>query len=231
MSTTGERLYRGMSAADRRADRRRRLLDAALDVIGTRGYAAATIPEVCARAGVTARHLYEEFGGREELLLALYGQVVAEHLTVMVEALRSEADDLEATVRQTVDATIRGWVEDERRARLAFIEVVGVSDAVEEQRMATLDAYAKALAADAGRLADAGLIPERDRTIEARAVVGMVTHLIADWLHREDREPIELIIDEVVRLQLAIIAAGEGRTSGTRASGRRSSRPSSSRRS
>ncbi len=205
---TGERVYRGMSSADRRADRRRRLLEAALEIIGTRGYGAATIPGICALAGVTARHLYDEFGGREELLLALYREVVAAHLAGVRAALTTAPDDLERAVHASTAAAVHGWLDDERRARLAFVEVVGVSPRVEQERMAVLDEYARAVAADAGRLADAGLLPARDRTLAARAIVGMLTHVLSDWLAREDRPAVDAMVDELARLELAVLACG-----------------------
>ena len=50
-ATTG-RPYGGRSPEERRADRRRRLLDAALDRFGTTGYASTSITELCSSAGV-----------------------------------------------------------------------------------------------------------------------------------------------------------------------------------
>ncbi|MQA12822.1 MAG: TetR family transcriptional regulator [Pseudonocardiaceae bacterium] len=58
------RHYGGRSAQQRRSDRRARLLVAALDLIGTQGYAAATVEALCGAARVSTRTFYEEFGGR-----------------------------------------------------------------------------------------------------------------------------------------------------------------------
>ena len=45
------RLYRGVSAAERRAERRERLLEAGLELFGTRGYADSSIRAISAQAG------------------------------------------------------------------------------------------------------------------------------------------------------------------------------------
>ena len=45
--------YGGRSAAERRAERRERLLAAGLELFGTRGYAATSIERLCAAASVS----------------------------------------------------------------------------------------------------------------------------------------------------------------------------------
>ena len=65
------RPYRGISADERRASRRARLLDAALEEVGERGMAGTTMTAVCARAGLTERYFYESFADRDEMLRAV----------------------------------------------------------------------------------------------------------------------------------------------------------------
>ena len=45
------RRYRGVSLEQRQGDRRTRLIEAGLTVIGTQGYGAATVRAICAEAG------------------------------------------------------------------------------------------------------------------------------------------------------------------------------------
>ena len=49
---------------------RLRLLDAALQLIRTKGYAATTVEDVCAAAGVTKGSFFHHFKGKEELAIA-----------------------------------------------------------------------------------------------------------------------------------------------------------------
>lgn len=72
------RPWRGKSPQERRDARRRRLLDAALELFGTTGYAATSVTTLCARAGVSPRHFYELYAGREQLLADLYDEIVRE---------------------------------------------------------------------------------------------------------------------------------------------------------
>ena len=65
------RRYRGVSGDERRADRRRRLLEAGLQLLGTVGWEQTTMTAVCAEARLTERYFYESFRNREQLLLAV----------------------------------------------------------------------------------------------------------------------------------------------------------------
>jgi AcrR family transcriptional regulator len=71
------RPYGGVSAENRRAERRRRLLDAGLDLFGTKGIAETTIADVCAQARLTKRYFYESFATIDELAGAVFGEVTA----------------------------------------------------------------------------------------------------------------------------------------------------------
>jgi AcrR family transcriptional regulator len=74
---TPPRPYGGVSAEDRRSERRRRLLDAGLELFGTKGIAATTIADVCAQAGLTKRYFYESFATIDDLAGAVFGDVTA----------------------------------------------------------------------------------------------------------------------------------------------------------
>jgi len=199
---TGARSYRGQDAQARAADRRRRLLDAALELFGTRGYAATRIQDVCATSGVTARHFYEAFPGREELLAAVYADVVEGHLAEVAAALAGDPED---PLRAGLDAALGAWTRDERRARLAFVEVVGVSPALEERRFAVLEGYAAFIAGELARVSDADAAAF---TWAGRALVGAAVQTFQSWraLPIADRPPLATLADELTPLFAAPLA-------------------------
>jgi AcrR family transcriptional regulator len=74
-ATPSSRPYGGVSAGERLAARRQKLLDAGLELFGTRGIAATSIGEICDQAGLTKRYFYESFHTIEELAVAVFDQV------------------------------------------------------------------------------------------------------------------------------------------------------------
>jgi TetR/AcrR family transcriptional regulator, transcriptional repressor for nem operon len=65
-----------------RGDGKAKLLDAALEVIRTKGYAATSVEDLCRAAGVTKGAFFHHFGSKEEL-----GTAAAAHFGAMAAAL------------------------------------------------------------------------------------------------------------------------------------------------
>src|SRR5436305_11601892 len=94
------RPYRRQTAAQRRAARREKLIDAAVEAFGTKGFRATSIEELCATAGISTRNFYEEFSSREELLIALHDELNQRAFDAVVEALAdTDPNDLDERAR------------------------------------------------------------------------------------------------------------------------------------
>src|SRR5438445_1202863 len=83
----GGRRYGDKEPAQRRAERRSRLLEAALDAFGTTGYRATSIEQLCADANISTRNFYEEFATREALLVQLHDDLNQRALEAVVAEL------------------------------------------------------------------------------------------------------------------------------------------------
>jgi len=81
------RPYRGVSATDRRDQRRQRLIDAGLQLFGTRGVAAVGIVDVCGEAGLTKRYFYENFASIDALAEAVFEHVTGNLVAVVAPAI------------------------------------------------------------------------------------------------------------------------------------------------
>lgn len=68
--TRSDRPYRGVEAAERLATRRRQLLSAGLDLLGSDQHdiAELTIRTICRRAGLSVRYFYESFTDKDEFV-------------------------------------------------------------------------------------------------------------------------------------------------------------------
>lgn len=69
------RRYGGIALEDRKAERRDRLIRAAVMVAARLGRDGASVAAICAEAGLTARYFYESFQNRDELFIAAFRHV------------------------------------------------------------------------------------------------------------------------------------------------------------
>jgi AcrR family transcriptional regulator len=207
-ATGASRTYRGQSMAERRAERRERLVATAVELFGTAGYAATPIETICAGAGVTARHFYEHFPGREALLRAVYDAIIADTQRAVVRALASAANP-EDRIAEGVRAFVHAYLDDPRRGRIACVEVIGVSEDLERHRRAVIHAFAFVIQAQAEALAAEGRL-ERQWNYElvGIALAGGVNELMADWISRRDKAPVARFAQEIVDLFLVAVNAG-----------------------
>lgn len=92
-------VHAGAEPPARRRDlaewRRERILDAALDVFGSKGFDAATTRDLAAEAGVTSGLLYHYFANKEALLVAV---IVERGFTAELRQLLTGAGDRLASV-------------------------------------------------------------------------------------------------------------------------------------
>lgn len=209
------RIYGGVSAERRRAERLRRLLDAGLEVIGTKGYAGTTVKGVCRRARLTERYFYEAFADREALLRAVYDDVVARVIGSVAAALIEAPADPAARARAGLRAFFATLTGDRRLARVQLIEVVGVSAELERHRRSTMHTFARIISRNAQEL-----IPEAaDNTAEVRltslALVGATNELVTDWLLGYLKESPEELADHCAALFLATIGALDAQADAT----------------
>ncbi|WP_306251156.1 TetR/AcrR family transcriptional regulator [Parvularcula sp. IMCC14364] len=94
-----QRLARG-------ARSREKILEAALDILGTSGYGALSISAVCKQAGVSATSLYHHFGDKAGLLSAMIDEAFTRnerHYIARIEQMQSPLEQLDAFMTSVRD--------------------------------------------------------------------------------------------------------------------------------
>lgn len=207
MSARQNRSWAGTTLADRRAERRQRLLDVGLDLLGTQGSAAVTVRSVCRLAELTDRYFYENFADREALLLAVYDEVADEAGRVLVETVAAVGtSDFEQVARAAVDAFLDLLTEDPRKGRVLLLEPI--TDVTLGLRGVALSpAFAAIIQAQLGDAATPA-----DAQLTATALVGALANLFIRWLDGTLPVDRSALSDYCVRLLLAsrLLAAGRG---------------------
>lgn len=176
------RRYRGRSTDQLRAERRARLMDAAVAHIGSAGYATLTIERLCSTAHVSPRHFYEHFASREALLAALLDQFSTDAGRVIAERLSAKTSDPVQRALDAVSAFVRFALAEPARARLAFVETVGVSQSMEKRRRAALGRFTALITEGAETLAAEGALPSQHYHLAGVALVGATSELLVEWL-------------------------------------------------
>jgi len=139
------RTYRGVSANERRVQRRAALLEAALDLMGSDD-TEITVRGVCARARLTQRYFYESFTNLDVLQLALLNQIAEEIAFEAAAALADRAPaDLDDACRTAFDGAYSVFEMDPRKARAALLVASGTTGLTEARRRIVLS-YAEQLA-------------------------------------------------------------------------------------
>ncbi|MCG7597918.1 TetR/AcrR family transcriptional regulator [Mycobacterium sp. C3-094] len=183
------RPYRGVDASQRMAQRRRRLLEAGLDLLGgTPVPAELTVRALCARSGLAARYFYESFADKDAFVAALFDQVVAD-IASTTEAAMAAAVPTEQT-HAAMANIVRVVSEDARVGRLLFS--VHLTNPVVVRKRAESGALFALLS---GRHARAALQLDDNERIATAAhfVVGGVAQTLSAWLFGELRiTPAEL---------------------------------------
>lgn len=199
--------YGGRSAQERRTERRERLLAAGLDLFGSgSGYRGTSVSALCEAAGLSTRQFYEEFRNLEEVLAALHLRVNDWSEEATLAAL-AEADGLPLEERATAvfHAYSTAATGDPRRIRIAFVEIIGVSPALERQRLDRRARWVDMLCSEAASAAARGEAAPRDYRIAATAFIGAVNGLLHDWSAGRLDATLDQLVDELVLMLLGIV--------------------------
>lgn len=196
------RRYAGQPVEDRQRERRARFLESGLTVFARDGYANSSVGAICKDAGLSSRQFYEEFTGRESLLVELFALIDRESRSAVLASLDQSTDQ---TALERIDGAIRAYVQsigtDTRRARVVLVEVVGAGAKVEKMRGESRRAWSSVLAKAAEDAALHGEIPTGDYDLRMLAIIGAVNYVVDEWSGAEPRQP----LDEVIRVLSRII--------------------------
>ncbi|MDV6011716.1 TetR/AcrR family transcriptional regulator [Haloechinothrix sp. LS1_15] len=204
--TTTRRAYRGLDHDERRAARRERLLDAALELFTAEGYQRVKIVRICTLAGVSTRNFYEEFEGKEEVLRELHERINAAGMERVTTALAGAPDgEPGARIATLLDAFLSGVTADPRLPRLAYVEAVGVSPAMERQHQRWVERWATFIEEEANRAARLEQAPRRDFRLTALGLVGAITGLLRAWQSGTAHASTDEVAAEIRGLMLAAI--------------------------
>lgn len=189
------RPYGGVAAPQRLAERRRRFLEAGLDLLGET-YDELTVRAICAKSGIATRHFYEAFTDKDEFVAAVFDSVIGE-IAGTTQAAVAAVPPSEQN-RAGITNLVRVIGDDPRIGRLLFDPQL--SNAVLVRKRAELGGFFAVLA---GQHAQTVLARDDSDEIKAIAhfIVGGVNQTIHGWL----AGAIALTRDELIELLTALL--------------------------
>lgn len=200
VTVTSTRPYRGIKPDDRRAERRARLLDAGLSILGSdvepeAGSAAVTVRGVCRQSGVSARYFYESFSDRDDFVGAVYDWVIGD-LAATTQAVVTAAPPREQA-RAGMANIVRSIAGDARVGRLLFSAELADSVVVRKREESTT-LLATLLVQHVGHALG---VPEDEHThATAHFTVGGVGQAVSAWLSGRIAMTADELIDHLASL-------------------------------
>ncbi|OYO18574.1 hypothetical protein CGZ93_14155 [Enemella dayhoffiae] len=94
----------------RRAETRRRLMTAAIEVFADKGVNGASVEEICEQAGFTRGAFYSNFDSKDELCAALLRDLCQQHLAAAETAIAQVLDTGEQPLDELIDSAVDTFV-------------------------------------------------------------------------------------------------------------------------
>lgn len=192
--------------AELRASQAGRLICAVADSVAAKGYAATSVADITALAGVSRKTFYEHFDDKEACFLSSYDTGAEAIYRAMVEAL----DPLQHW-EDALETVLSTWLE-HLQADLAFtraymIEFWAVGEAARERWKGRRDRTAGLLKLfhELARKEDPDIVPVSDVLIAA--VVGGINRLVVSHVLANNPEPLTVLQPEMLRFITMTLAA------------------------
>ena len=183
--------YGGISAADRLAERRRKLLAAGRQLWGESGITEVTVRGVCASAGLISRYFYEQFPSRDALVFAVADDVRDELLQALVAAGIGDPGTLTDKLRSALTAFLEIIAADPHVHRIATGDVSSVPG-LTEHRAQVLDRITDLIIEYAPEVLGDEIPSAAELRRGALFMVGGVNRIIEAWLDDPKETPAEL---------------------------------------
>lgn len=200
---------------------RKRILDAAAQLLGRNGYAGTSMRDIAKKAGIQAGSAYYHFSSKEELTEA----VLAEMLRVLRDAVNQATEELPPNTdwKQRIEVAIRAHV----RTVIEYGDYTLTSRRIYAHLPESVRARHRVVRAEYGRwwldllrdAKDAGELGEQFDIHLVRLFLLGALNWTAEW-YKAGKYSVEEISEQFTRLVLDGILSEQRRTRGVRGQGR-----------
>lgn len=179
----------GSARRTSREDKRRRIIDAAVEVFAEKGFFGARVSEIANAAGVADGTIYLYFKSKDDILISLFEEKMAEILARFV-AMLEELDDPEEKMRRYIVEHLRLVAEQPKLMQVLTVELRQSARFMKEY---SPQAFAKYLSLVGGILEEGqrkGIFrKDLDPGVFRRALFGAIDELAREWVLRREGSP------------------------------------------
>jgi len=166
----------------RTEDKRKRILDAAVKVFARKGYFAARVSEIAKKAGVADGTIYLYFRGKEDILVKLFDERMAEHVQGVREAIGGLATT-EERLLAVAERHLRALGENRDLAVVFQVELRQSTQFMERFTASWLQDYFAVL----GEVMEDGqregsLREDLNRKVATKAFFGALDEMVTSWI-------------------------------------------------
>lgn len=172
------------------ADKRRRILDAAVQVFATYGFYNSKVSQVAREAGVADGTIYLYFKNKDDILIQLFNDSMAEILRRQDAALATVTAPIER-IQTFIKTHFESVAESQAMAEVVTVELRQSSKFMRNTDMKPFGRYLSMIAeiiADGVASGDFGDVPPR---VAARAIFGAIDELALEWAMGKRRGSLE----------------------------------------
>jgi len=185
---------------------KKRLFDAAMDLIGERGFTEASVDEIVERAGVAKGTVYYHFSGKAELVEAL----IADRLAPLVASFHKAAEDNAGNPVGAIEALVRAELEFlllyKSFSKLLLTEMWREDRLWRETLVLLRTEIMTVTRTVIAEGIDAGVFrADVDPDFGASALFGMTATVALDWQAFEPEKPLDDVLAQITKVALNAI--------------------------
>lgn len=185
---------------------RGRLLVAMADVVGEKGYAAATVADVIAAAGASRKTFYAHFADKEACLLAAYEHGCAALGAEMAGAAAVGADPVEA-MRAALRTFLEALAAEPGFARTFLVEAWAAGPAAYERHLGVINGFHALLRALHDRALAEGIATRAASDSDIAAVIGGISRVATLRVLAGRADELPELTDDLLDFGLRSLAA------------------------
>jgi AcrR family transcriptional regulator len=155
------------------SNQRQRILDAVADVVSFAGYAAMSVEDIIATAGVSRRTFYDHFKSKEEAFLTAY-DTVGVALFDRVQAAYASSETFASGVIACLEAFLEFTAAEPRYAEMCIVEALAAGPEAIERRNKVMKTLAELLYKGAQTVPGGNRPPE----LVAETIVGGIYEIV-----------------------------------------------------